>query len=280
MNDRADLDDLDAALSEWRQGDCVVGEQWFMHRFSPARPLTSEAASAMADGADIFETPEAGLVVLTQTCDIVRNWRDRPFVVVAPLVEVTADVVREVARGRRPRYAFVPGVSSLRLVADLDRSMTVEKAVLASLPRVHGCATDEDASRFAQALARNLARFAFPNDFSELATGLQTHLVGKHDKGTAEGEALRSLREIRVAASPSWGSANIDLVFMFILSDGDNVFAGAGWHEHLAKWLALVPPRGRYRSVDGFVVALGDLSARDYLAGAQLDLDHVTGRRR
>lgn len=278
MSRRADLDDLDAALAEWRQGDCVVGEHWFMHRFSPARPLTTEAASAAADGADIFETPEAGLVVLTQTCDIVRRWRERPFVVVAPLVASNVDVVREVERGRRPRYAFVPGVSSLRLVADLDRSMTVEKAVLVSFPRVRGCATDEDASRFAQALARNRARFAFPDDFSVLAAGLQTRLVRKHDKGTAEGEALRSLREIRVVASPSWGASDIDLVLMFIRDDDDLGTDGTQWHKHLEEWLALVPPRGRYRSVDGLVVGLGDLSARDYLASAQLDLDHVTGQ--
>lgn len=278
MIDRADLDDIDRALAGWRQGDCVVGEQWFLHRFSPARPLTAAAASAATDGVDIFETPEAGLVVLTQTCDIVRRWSDRPFVVVAPLVAVAADVLREIERGRRPRYAFVPGVSSLRLVADLDRSMTVEKAIIASLSRVCGCATAEDAARFAQALARNRARFAFPDDFSELAVGLQARLAGKHDKGTAEGEALRCLREIRVAAEPAWDAAAVDLFFMFIRDDGDAAFDGARWHENLEKWLALVPPQGRYRSVDGIVVALGDLSAREYLAGAQLDLDHVTGR--
>lgn len=69
-----------------------------------------------------------------------------------------------------------------------------------------------------------------------------------------------------------------DLSFMFIRNDDDAVFDGAHWHEHLEKWLELVPPQGRYRSVDGLVIALGDLSAREYLDGARLDLDHVTGR--
>lgn len=275
-----DRDNLDKALIEWRQGDCVVGETWFLHRFSTAHPLTAAAAevAAAADGVDIFETPEAGLVVLTQTCDIVRGWRDRPFVVVAPLVPVAAHDLKGIARGHRPRYAFVPGVSSLGLVADLDRSMTVEKAVIASRPRVRGCATEEDAMRFAQALARNRARFAFPDDFSDLVADLHARLVEKHDKRTAEGEALRSLREIRIAAAPSWDAEAVDLVFMFIRDDDDPGFDGTRWHEHLAKWLALVPPQGRYRSVDGLVIALGDLSAREYLAGAQLDLDHVTSR--
>jgi len=273
-----DLDDLDLALSQWRQGDCVVGEQWFLHRFSPARPLTPAAVSVAAEGVDIFETPEAGLVVLSQTCDIVRSWRERPFIVVAPLVKVDAFTLREVARGYRPRYASVPGVAAQELVADLDRSMTVEKAVIAAQACIRGCPTEEDTVQFAQALARSRARFAFPDDFSELVDGLRRRLVEKHNRKTAEGEALRNLREIRVAAAPSWGAKVVDLVFTFIRNDEDPGLGGAARHEFLEKWLALVPPRGRYRSVEGLVIALGDLSAREYLAGARLDLDHVTGR--
>ncbi len=132
--------------------------------------------------------------------------------------------------------------------------------------------------RFAQALARNRARFAFPDDFAELVDGIHTRLVEKHDKRTAEGEALRGLSEIRIAAAPSWDAEAVDVVFMFIRDDDDPGIDGTHWHEHLAKWLALVPPRGRFRSVDGIVIALGDLSAREYLASAQLDLDYMTSR--
>lgn len=278
MSDDVDQDDLDQALSQWRQGDCVVGEQWFLHRFSPARPLTPDAVSAAADGVDILETPEAGFVVLSQTCDIVRSWRDRPYIVVAPLVKVDSATLWGAARGYRPRYAFVPEVASRELVADLDRSMTVEKAVITAQARVDGCRTEEDKVQFAQALARNRARFAFPDDFSALVDGLRKRLVEKHGKKTSEGEALRNLREIRIAASPSWDAKAVELVFMFIRDDDDPSLDGSVQHELLAKWLALVPPRGRYRSVEGLIIALGDLSAREYLAGARLDLDHVTGR--
>jgi hypothetical protein len=33
---------VDAALKEWSQGDCVLGEQWFVHRFHAQCPLTNE----------------------------------------------------------------------------------------------------------------------------------------------------------------------------------------------------------------------------------------------
>lgn len=278
MTSKPDRDPIDTALADWRQGDCVVGEQWFLHRFLPANPLTEEAAAVAGEGVDIVETDEAGFVVLSQTCDIVRPWCARPFAEVAPLVAVDEQVLNESARGYRPRYLFVPGVSHHRLVGDLDRVMTVEKAVLASWPRVPGCVSEEDTTRLAQALARYRARFAFPDDFGKVVEKLQDRLTEKHDKRSAEGEALRNLREIRVAATPSWDAEAVDLVFMFIPNDDERNFDGKSWDQFLAKWLELVQPQGRYRTVEVMVLALVDMNAREYVSSVQLDLDHVTSR--
>ena len=155
---------IDRALESWRQGDCVLAEQWFVYRTDPVRPLTDEAASAANEGLDLAEARVCGLMVLTQTCDLVRTCRDRPYVEVCPLVEVSADIYREIERGRRPNYACVPPLAARNLVADLDRVMTVEKSVVATWSRVHGIAADADARRLALTLARKRARTAFPDD--------------------------------------------------------------------------------------------------------------------
>lgn len=278
MTSDAGRDAIDKALEEWRQGDCVVQEQWFIHRFDLTAPLTEAAAEVAHEGVDIAETPEAGFVLLSQTCDIIRLWRDRPFVEVAPLVEVDEQILKEIARGYRPRYGFIPGVADRNLVADLDRVMTVEKSVVASWPRVPGCNTDEEATRFAQALSRYWARFAFPDDFATFVSKLRERLTEKHDRKSPEGEALRSLREIRVAAAPSWADEQIELTFLFIRNEDEHDFEGKSWDEFLAKWLALVPANGRYGSVSGLVIPLRDMTAQEYVASAQLDLDHVTSR--
>ena len=70
-------DHVDAALQAWRQGDCVLGEHWFIHRFDPAMPLTEASAAVSDQGVDLAESAVRGLVVLTQTCDIVRASRER-----------------------------------------------------------------------------------------------------------------------------------------------------------------------------------------------------------
>jgi hypothetical protein len=62
----------------------------------------------------------------------VRTCTSRPFIEVVPLVEVDEPSLREVQKGRRPQYAYIPGAAGLKLVADLDRVMTVEKPVLTS----------------------------------------------------------------------------------------------------------------------------------------------------
>jgi len=271
-------DPIDADLASWRQGDCVVGEHWFVHRFSPAVPLTEAAKAAAVEGVDIAETPESGLVVLTQTCDIVRPSARRSFVEVAPLVEVDEQDLRMIERGHRPQYAFIPGVADQRLVADLDRVMTVEKAVVVGWKRVPGCESDEARRYLAQALARKRARFAFPDDFSPCMRRLQERLLDKHDRDSTEGQALRSLQEIRVQASPSWESNEINLLFLFILRQEAEEFDGTTWSELLGKWLALVEPGGRYQSIEGLVATLDDLTGRDYVESDVLDLDFVTTR--
>ncbi len=169
------IQEIDAALEKWRQGDYVLGEHWFVQRYDPQRPLTKASLDAAQQGIDdLIESEVRGFVVVTQTCDIVRSCSSRPFIEVVPLVEVDEQYLCEIERGRRPQYAFIPGVVEHRLVADLDRIMTVEKAVVAGWERKQGCQSDQEVRSLAQALARKRIRFAFPDDFTQWAGKLQS----------------------------------------------------------------------------------------------------------
>jgi len=269
---------VDEAIVEWRQGDCVLSEQWMVHRFAPDIPLTGEASEVAGEGVDLAESEVRGFMVATQTCDIVRSCTDRPFVEVCPLVEVEEEVLQQIERGRRPGYAFVPGVAQYNLVADLDRIMTVEKAVVAGWERVAGCTADPEDRRLRLALARKRARCAFPDAFSALASKLQNRLQSKHDRESEEGRALRSLLEIRVRAAPSWSDEKIEITFWFIRSSDTHDFEGKSWDHYLDAWMKLVHPAGRFEQVDGAVVSLDDLTAQDYVESDPLDLDHLSAR--
>ncbi len=267
---------VSGALSVWRQGDCVLGEFWFLSRIDVEHPLSFAAQIAASEGVDLADEQVRGLVVVTQTCDIVRSCADRPFVEVCPLVEVDDSRLQEITRGRRPAYALVPRLVGQRLVSDLDRTMTVEKPVVAKWLRVSGWTTDDEARTFAQALARKRLRFAFPDDFTAFAQRLQGRLIDKHDRNSDEGRGLRALREIRVQASPAWEGNPVALLFWFVRHDEATDFEGRSWVDLLKAWLKLVPASGRFAEIDGQVVTLKDLTGADYVGSDPLYLDRLS----
>ena len=256
---------VDAATANWRQGDCVLGEEWFIVRGNAAD------SSPVPDEAEVLEDQVAGLAVVTQTCDIVRSCTDRPYVEVSPLVR--SEDLDGVKAGRRPNYAYLPGVAAQGLVADLDRTMTVTKNTLAGWTRVPGCADEEDARALSRALKRKRGRFAFPDDFNALCNGLKRRLLEKHGKHSPEGTALRRLREIRIEATPSWEFDSVSLMFWFIRHEDEGAM---DWNKLLQSWLDLVPPAGRFRRVEGIVTSLDAMTAADYVNSERLDLDHLS----
>jgi hypothetical protein len=267
---------IDSALREWRQGDLALAESWFVHVGDPSAALSEAAEQAEGDGAQALMSEVTGLVVVTQTCDIVRSCIARPFVEVAPLVQIDDEAFAVVKRGRRPAHATLPRLEKDRLVADLDRVMTVEKSIVATWERTAGYEDDSDGRAFAQALARKRVRFAFPNDFTSFAKKLQNKLVDKHDKATDEGRGLRALDEIRIRAAPSWDAPRVELFLWFVRRDADTKFDGRSWADILKEWLKLVPATGRFEVVAGQVATLSEMTGDDYATSDPLDLDHLS----
>lgn len=286
------IQEIDAALKEWCQGDCVVGEHWFVHRFNPQCPLTSDSADVAQEETDLSESEVQGFTVVSQTCDIVpqpsRSCIDRPFAEVVPLTKINRQFLHkvrfqgsedqfldEVQKCRRTQFAYIPGVAELYLIADLNRVMTVEKAVIAEWQRIPGCRNDEEIRTLGQALARKRVRFAFPDDFNQFVKKLQQRIQDKHSKNSIEGEALRALREIRVRAEPSWNALQVQLMFFFIRHEEQIQFQEMGWDQLRKQWLDLVPESGRFK-VDGIVTSLENITAKDYVESDPLDLEYLS----
>jgi hypothetical protein len=238
--------------------------------------VTEAGRVAAESGVDLAEQQVQGFVVVTQTCDVVRSCADRHFIEVCPLVEVGVDFLLDIQRGRRPAYAFVPLLSERKLVADLDRVMAVEKPLLATWDRIPGWSTDAEARAFALALSRKRLRFAFPDDFTALVRKLQSRLADKHEKNSDEGRGLRALDEIRVQATPSWDALQYNIFFWFVRKESDAYFEGRNWAELLKEWLKLVPTTGRFKTIEGQVVTLQDMTAREYVDSDPLDLDRLS----
>jgi len=274
-----DLGWVDDALASWRQGDCVLeGDHQFVHLLDSRVPVTDRGGPALADGVGIGAQKVAGFTLVTQTCDIVRTCTERPFVAVSPLVEVDRAHLRTVQRGLNPRHAFLPSLQDHNLVVDLDRVMTVEKPLVAKWERTPGWFTDAQARDFAQALTRKHARFAFPDDFTSFIKKLRDRLVGKHDKATTEGLALRALRGIRFHAQPSWDAQRVAITSWLIRHQDNAPFGRTEWDDLLLHWQRLLPPSGRFVALDTHIIELQHMSALEYIESDPLDLDHLSTR--
>ena len=149
---------VDAQCETWQQGDIFAGTGVPMLRVvSPEIQLTKgPSGTRRRVAADEFDR----VAIVSQTCNVVRSCSNRPQVTIAPIIELSGEVAKNAAQRRIPRYASLPSAGSAAFV-DLDQLTTVEKSVLVDRFIGHGCATDDDLRRFAQAVARHFARFAF-----------------------------------------------------------------------------------------------------------------------
>jgi hypothetical protein len=285
----ADIGAIDRLVEDagWRQGDLVLDDNLvFLHQADSARPLTDEGefqakeATAAGETEGLFGiiTPVPGLAVLTQTCDLVRSCGIRKYVELAPLIAADETLRATIRKGLRPAYAWLPGAAEHGLVVDLDRVMTVEKAVLAGWPRTPGWATEDDLRSFARALARKRDRFAFPGDFNSLLKPMVDQIKAKHGNLSAEGKALLQVRQIRARAAPSWHDpGSIEVQLTFVIEDGLSAEQRTALGSQVRAWCGRVPESPRYNLLPPLVASRDDLSARDMEESDQLDLDYLSG---
>ena len=277
-DDFLSIDEIDAQMASCGQGD-VVNLRTFSWHVDVRRPLTEVSAKAPVNpGHTIVVSESEMMVVVTQTCDVVRSCADRPFVQLSPLIRLEGEAAGQARRGMRPRYAAVPAIGD-GAFADLDRIVTFEKSLVAGASRLPGCNNDRERRRFAASIGRKFGRIAFPDDLETTVRGLTSRIRSKHEKDSTEGLALAALEEIRVTASPSWGSDRIDVFISFCpatTEDALHVTSVDEWDSMVDDWIARCSPVGAIARVDGAMIPLEEFTALEYVESDRLDLDHLS----
>lgn len=279
--------EVNQAISAWRQGDFTLGEDLaVVHMANLKRPLmpSSESAAArlLKEGRELHSRPVPvldrsvrGLVMATQTCEIVRDCTDRQLVEMVPLVRLEPSQVREVQGLMSMRYAYVATAAGQCLVADLEQAMSVEKSALADFMRIPGWGTDEEAEAFAQALSKKKKRFAFPDDFVLAFSELRKEIRLRYGKDSAKGRQVGFLKLIMVNAKPSWDSDTVDLHWMFIVDESTDLLQ-TGLQESVNEWVKLFDESGRFKTSSNTACKLSDFSALDYRESKLLDFESLT----
>lgn len=304
-----------AQLGQWRQGDVVELRQqvWLAHGSLPATAASEQSAAAGKLFA-IHESAPDGHAVLTQTCDLMsRTGRDRPFVAVAPLVQLDGELTDLAARGRLTRFAHVPTYRDGAFCADLDRITTIETGVLLMCDRASSLETDQQRLAFSRAVARKFDRFAFPDDLVNSIQKWRNHVISKHGRQhSQEGELYRSALDVLVTADPSWEAERIRVTITVLLPadilpptdpdadpevgevDSVNRLSATDIAEQLLsgeidmrlgalmcnrlqdEWAQKCEPTGVIETVEFQLLGTADLTAGEYLASSRLDLEFLS----
>ena len=266
-------------IKEWRQGDCVLGDHCFLFGYNPKLLLTPlETDEPPSDDSTMFaQEGVIGLTVVTQTCDIVRKCEEKPYVEVAPLCEAPSDKFGHIKKRLMPGYAAIPALEDKKIVADLDRTMTVEKPVLAkwSAEKIRGCRSSDESISFAWALGRKRIRFPFPDNFIEVFNPFLKRIRDKHGKNTDEGKMLSEFKEILVRSAPDWSSQNSTITFLFLVDKEKSSFTD--WSDQIETWTNLIQLKNTpFSEIEMLVVGYDEITAQEYRESVPLDLDGLS----
>jgi hypothetical protein len=277
----AKIEEIDTALQEWRQGDAALDPGTFIvHLADRVVPLTPEAADGVSAEYSVFDVLSTvrGYAVVTQTCDIIKSCSSSPYAEVCPLVHIEDEIFfNDVKKARRPNYAFLPQLADQHLVVDLERTMTIEKAVLARWTRIPGCTTDEERVAFANALARKRQRFAFPDGFNTGLRKFRDRIRDREGKNNSEGQLVAALDQIRVQPTPGWEAASV-LVTLWFLLKPDRIQDFDVARTCIQSWIERIrfPSTFSLTNPAFNLVEPRDMTVQDYLTSYPLDYDDVS----
>jgi len=173
-----------------------------------------------------FESKQ-GVVLISQTCDLVRALPD-DRVLIAPVRYPESDEeASAVRRGTKPLLVLVG--EQLDLVAEMNRVASVPRSRLDGSQVIQRtCATQsgEQAARLASRIARAVSRFAFPEGDVEALRKLQGKVQNGWGKQTSFADTLSLVEEFRVA-STDWDDEESELTVYVVIGADALPDAGA-----------------------------------------------------
>ncbi|MGN8027169.1 hypothetical protein [Microbacterium sp. 22242] len=171
-------------------------------------------------GSELVDCPD-GVVIISQTCDLVRPV-ERPNIVVAKAVRLDPGVANDALRGKRPRWVAVreePDVvfADLEMISSISKSAALELSVERSIPDHQWDAQ----RRFAQRVGRRFSRLALPDNVVPWFGGLSDLVLSKAGKPNSPvGRAIEAIAEIRVAAD-DWTRIGASVDLYIVLEPGE-----------------------------------------------------------
>lgn len=143
-----------------------------------------------------------GVVVLSQTCDIVQTSKSRCLV--APILEANQDTLSNARKGRKPLHLFLgDGEGPEPRVADLEYAISLPKKLLEGC-RLLARYTDDPSGPavmpIAYRIGRAFNRFPFPDDVYPVFAKLRARAQNRAGSASPFGSVIDLVCDLRVSA--------------------------------------------------------------------------------
>ena len=210
-----------AAVSSFIQGEVLGVADACVTLAEASAPLSFEAAqiaASVSSGLIVVPHSVDNVVLLTQTCDLQFTTSSEHRCLIAPVMDLSAQVAHEALRGRRPGLAGLPWISETA-VADLSRITTVERSVIVGVASLGHPRTPQERLHFAETISRYLMRPALPDAINDVLSPFVKRIAEKHDRISPEGRCAHKVAELRVEAMPNMDHQEPALNVLMILDE-------------------------------------------------------------
>ena len=195
-----------------------------VEKFSDLRQgdvLDIPALPTIVDGEPALTATPLGVVIISQTCDIVQESASKANLTVAPLVDPTAANISNAKRGRSATLLYLDGEQDGgEAVADLQFVSSLPKVEIIGRTLIARHATEPSVSgqrQLAHRIGRAYTRFAFPDEVVPFLKRLRDMARKKANTMSAFGRVIDFVSDLRVS-SDQWQSPDRQLRIYVVVS--------------------------------------------------------------
>lgn len=188
------------------------------------------------EGSTALLTP-LGVVVLSQTCDIVQ--RSKSYCLVAPVIATSDNngdpgLISSARKGRAPLHLYLITADDVEMVADIGKLASVPKKLLERRrliwpgpDQAHG----QRARQLGDRISRAFDRFPFPDEVYPSFRKLREKIQKSAGRNGAFAQVLEMINELRISAD-QWSKPGRHLTLYCLVDDGvlvDEEYEDPGW---------------------------------------------------
>ncbi len=163
-----------------------------------------------------------GVVVISQSCDVVREDERHPNLIIAKIAHLTSEESRRCRKKEQPRFVHLPGLGN-EVFADLEFIATVAKNGIRPSTIAERIGVDPEDEKavgmLASQISRRFGRFPFPDNLTPAIRDVQKKVSERYLREDSPiAKVFACIADMRLECSAEWSRPPFDLTLHLIFN--------------------------------------------------------------